>query len=209
MRYPTLTALAGLSCALVSACSEPEPAEVVAQPPTVALVAIEADGDDWHAIYDIGNPNGYAITVEALHLGLTVAGVSEAACVELVAGGCGSASPDWPTDGMVFEPGAAPAAVTLPPRETTQCHAALEGCVVEGDMFCCDNGDGCKPLGDCFGRVTPEGSRCLVCPTHAELRLPFALDGMPASVTARVGVTTDSETGPALGVSEAGEIELP
>lgn len=208
MRHSFFSRALCAQVAVLGACSEPEPAEVIAQPPTVALVAIEADGSGWQAVYDIGNPNGYAITVEALHLGLTAEGVSDAACVELVGGGCGGESPDWPADGMVFEPGAAPAPVTLPPRETTECHAALEGCVVEGDMFCCDNGDGCKPLGDCFGRVTPEGSRCLVCPTHAEVRLPFSLDGMPTQVTARVGVTADGEGGAGLGVAEAREVEL-
>lgn len=195
-------------CIGFSACAEPEPAEVVIVPPTVALAAIEASGDGFEAVYDLANPNGFAITVEALRLGLSADGASDAACLALAAGGCDGEAPPWPDDATLIGAPSGPAgAVTIAPRETTECHAALEDCRVIGDEFCCDNGDGCKPLGDCFGRVTPEGSRCLVCPTHVELRLRFTLDDIATAVTARAAASFDAvEMGPTL--IEAAEREV-
>lgn len=208
MRALTVIALCIGLCTGLSGCSEPEPAEIVVVPPTVALAAIEAVSDGYEAVYDLANPNGFPITVEALWLGLDVELRSDTACLALAAGGCDGEAPGWPDGASVIEAPRGPTgAVTIAARETTECHAALEDCRVIGDEFCCDNGDGCKPLGDCFGRVTPEGSRCLVCPTHVELRVGFGLDGTPSTITARAAAGFDAaELGPTL--IEAPEREL-
>ena len=214
MRALIVLALAAGCPPLIAACEAPEPAEVVIVPPTVALAALTPiDDTQLEAIYDLGNPNGFPIRVDALWLGLTADGASDAACVELAAGGCAGEAPDWPDDATLIADAQAPAAMTIAARETTECHAALEGCQVIGAEFCCDNGDGCKPLGDCFGRVTPEGSRCLVCPTHVELRLRFDLAGFdaiaPPPLTARAGAHFDAEPmGPTLSLAPERQIDL-
>lgn len=198
--------------ALCVGCSEPEPAEVVTVAPTLALTGIEASGGStYEAIYDVGNPNGFAIHVTALRLGLTSDGASDAVCVALPGGRCDGEDPGWPDDADLIADLEGPAeAITLAARETTECHAALEDCrVVDGTQFCCDNGDGCKPLGDCFGRVTPEGSRCLVCPTHAELRVRFDLADMPTTLTARAGAHFEAaELGKVLAVTPEAEVTI-
>ncbi len=164
--------------ALATACSEPEPADVVIQPPTVGF-ALESTADGFVAVYDLGNPNGFPVVVEALFVGVDAGDESDARCLPLVAGGCDAVGPDWPGGAMLVEPGPLPASPTLPERETVSCHPAIEGCVVDGDEWCCDDGARCRPLGDCFGRVIPDGSRCLICPVHVELRVPLTVSGTP------------------------------
>lgn len=172
MRYPWHGCIS-MAC-LALACSEPEAADVVVQPPTVAF-ALEATADGVEAVFDVGNPNGFPITVDALFVGVDAGADSDATCLPLTADGCAGEAPDWPAGAMLIEAGALPGSMTLPERETVSCHPAIENCVVDGDQWCCDDGARCRPLGDCFGRVIPDGSRCLVCPVHAELRVPLTL----------------------------------
>lgn len=182
MHTPCLRRPLAASLAFIAlGCSEPEPAEVVALPPTVALSVVSgADGPE--AVFDLANPNGFPISLDALYVGVDLGGQSEALCVPVKSGGCSGEAPDWPGGATLLDPPEAPTPLTLPERETTECHPAIEDCVVDGDQYCCRAGSGCKPLLDCIGRVIPDGSRCLVCPVHIEVRLPLALDGEPDAV---------------------------
>lgn len=178
-RLPCPPAVLTLLAAL--GCSEPEPADVVALPPTAAVTVVGADSDR-EIVFDLANPNGFPVAVDALFVGVDVGEQSQALCVPLSSGGCAGEAPDWPDGASLVAPPDPPDALTLPPRETTECYPAIEGCVVDGDEWCCVNGAGCKPLRDCIGRVVPDGSRCLVCPVHVEVRLPLALDEAPDAV---------------------------
>lgn len=166
-------------CVLVGliACSDIKKSEVVAESPTLALrlettaptaealmawmcdalggvdcgAVPERLGFAITAVCDVGNPNAFPIEIDGLHVTASV-------------------------DGALEVMGSGPA-LTLPERALTECHAALEECVVTEDaQFCCKSPAICKPLKDCFGRVTSEGSRCLVCPTHVEVRVPLAFE---------------------------------
>lgn len=163
----------------LAGCDAPEAADVVPVPPTVAFTLQATAEGGFEAVYDLANPNVFPITVEALYVGVEAGGVADARCLPLGGDGCDGIGPDWPADAALIGEATPPAPLTLAARETTECHAALEGCVVRGDAFCCDNGLPCRPLGDCIGKVTPEGSRCLVCPTHVEVRVPLILDTPP------------------------------